>query len=53
MCGRFVGYRNKEEILNFMNITEFASHPVSRQVNAVRNNERSNIKPLEQLKLKL
>jgi len=41
------------EILNSMTITEFASHPVSRQVNTVRNNEPSNIKPLEQLKLKL
>ncbi len=41
------------EILNSMTITEICSRQVSRQVNAVRNNEPSNIKPLEQLKLKL
>jgi putative SOS response-associated peptidase YedK len=49
----FQDIQRLQEILNSMNITELASHPVSRQVNTVRNNESSNIKPLEQLKLKL
>jgi len=41
------------EILNVMTITEICSRRVSKQVNTVGNNEPSNIKPLEQLKLKL
>ena len=41
------------EILNSMTITELASHPVSRQVNAVRNNNSTNIKPLKQMELGL
>jgi hypothetical protein len=36
-----------------MTITELVSRQVSRQVNAVRNNNSSNIKPMKQMELKL
>jgi putative SOS response-associated peptidase YedK len=42
-----------QKILKHMTITELASRPVSRQVNAVYNNDPSNIKPLKQMELDL
>jgi len=41
------------EILKSMTISEMYSRPVSKQVNTVRNNEPSNIKPLKQMDLEL
>jgi len=50
---KFQDTQGLREILNSMNITEICSRPVSRQVNAVQNNEPSNIKPLKQMELEL
>ena len=40
------------EILSNWTVTELINRPVSKQVNNVRNNEASNIKPLEQMEIK-
>jgi putative SOS response-associated peptidase YedK len=50
---KFQDTEGLQEILNHMTITELVSRQVSRQVNAVRNNNSSNIKPMKQVELKL
>jgi len=41
------GVESLLDILSSVAVTEFAYYPVSKQVNAVRNNEPRNIEPVE------
>jgi putative SOS response-associated peptidase YedK len=50
---QFQDIEGLQEILQHMTVTELTSRPVSTQVNAVRNNDPSNIKPLKQMELAL
>lgn len=50
---KFQNIDELQEILKHMIITELASHPVSKQVNAAHNNNPSNIRPLKQMELEL